>query len=339
MAEEKLTFGKSKMGTVHILQNGKAKCDKKIVTITSDPKLKIKDVTCSKCRKYKVFQQHLKNPEVSTAEHKPEPVSEPEPVPVPVPDPAPEVKEKPEPKTEEVPLGPQFIIRSINRGMGENICIVHKPTGKFFFEGLHKMVVYDVMKALNGIKDQWLSETDPMPKNFAKRCRKAIRLAYEICDIDIPSGLRKSKDGSRSKIKKQRQKEKKSKRKIKRRPKAKIETAPRKIKRRTKVKPAAFQARKIKRRPKAKNEVVEKEVNEEIISEKKIAKMEKIVRKKIEEGSIFIDMIQSIITMFDVDETTADKMIRQTVTEMTRGQGIPVFIALAKTVEDDFYSL
>jgi len=185
MAEEKLTFGKSKMGTVHILQNGKAKCDKKIVTITSDPKLKIKDVTCSKCRKYKVFQQHLKNPEVSTAEHKPEPVSEPEPVPVPVPDPAPEVKEKPEPKTEgkrkdigiktkidkskeiseqiehkpepvsepepvpvpvpdpapevkekpepktqEVPLGPQFIIRSINRGMGENICIVHKPTGK-----------------------------------------------------------------------------------------------------------------------------------------------------------------------------------------------------------------
>ena len=334
-------FGKSVKGTViHIIEDGKAKCDKKIKGVIIDNNLSIKDITCAKCKRFKIYIDAIvasladddgkkEEPKTKPSKKKETKPSKKKEVGIKTYDKKKEVKSKPvkEPEVKE----PAFIVRSITRKKEENICIIHKATGKVFFDHLDRRVVYDAIKNLNKIPLCWDLVTDKMPKGFITKCRKALRKAYELCDIKTPKGLRESKDGLPKKYKK-RKKERRA--KIKRRT-VKVKEKVRKIKRRVKKNEPI--KRIIKRRTKKENE----KLNKHKVKPKtdKTNEIEKLIAKKVKDGSVFSELTGILKSQYGLKINQAKAMIEGTVLTMSRQLGIPVFIALGKTKEDDFYSL
>lgn len=299
-----LNFGKSARGkVVHIISEDRrvfsALCDKKQTGLVIDKSFTPKDVTCAKCRQYKIFKNAL------AEEGKEEKVKHD----LLVAETAKEKKKKEDKKkAKPVPVEEPVLNFQKEKKTDGSFQIIHVPSGLHFFDKIEEKVIDRALSRLNDIETEW-AINGKMPKDFISQCRKALRIAYNQSGIKIPDGLIKEKDPVEES-----KKEKKIKKKV--------------IKRRDKKEKGVKKERIKKERVTKKKD--KKKTKKQIVYE--------FIQDRMIKGISISDLIVLLKKEFGFSSKKATPKIRGKILRM-RKEGIEIMVRLTEKKEDDFYKI
>ena len=356
-------YGKSPKGKVihAIVEGGNALCDKRQVGLVVDENTTVSQVSCAKCKTYKVVKD--------TEDYDPQTmgltstVHKPKPKPKAKPKPKPKAKPKPKPKAEVH----DYDFVSQKKG-DDKFNIYHRPSKRNFFESIPLKVIDNAISNLNDMELRWLDSSKSIPDGFISGCRKAVKEAYEAVGLEPPKivaedpkpkkkSKKKKKVAPKSKtekfkkgdeleingvmrvfngkkwIKKKKDKApaEKPKRKIKRREKkAEPKKAKRVIKRREKKAEPKKSKRKIKRREK---------VETDQFGFKPGMQPAAIVELISGNGAQFGDIVEYLMSEFGLTQKRATTKSRRVIDKLARKFEANIVVYMGSHPDNDHYVL
>ena len=317
-----LNFGKVIKGkVVHVIVGTETRefyalCEKGQTNVVIDKSLSPNDVTCAKCKQYKIFkdalvkeakEEEMKHGLLATEGTKQEKKKDKKEVQ--------KVKNAKDVAKKVVPAKESILDFQKEKKTDGTFQIIHGPSGLHFFDKIEKEVVDRALGRLNRIELRWEVESGKPPKGFISQCRKALRIAYNQAGIEIPNVLTKQNDPVEGikKEKKKTRKEEKTKKTIKRRDK--------KTGKEKKVKKEKEDKKDKKEKKKTKRQIAYEFIQEQMVK-----------------GISISNLISLIVDKFDLTPKKANSKVKGNLRRFRKGD-IEVMVRLTKNKSDDFYKI
>jgi len=370
--EEWKLVGQAERGVaIHFAKDGMARCDKTIPLIVFDQGgTTVVDITCAKCKQYKAYKDAVdttaqKKPlDLETVVKKVAVVKEEKPSEL-LPTKATVKKKKAvkETKKESKPVveeketydismdEPDADFAAKKEKNGYNI--IHIPTKTAMFNGVCQEVIEDALLNLNTIVERWPDTLSAVPKGFITKCRKALEEAFKTCGVEIPKLLADKVEEPKGKRKKPKKVVKKkfkkgdkkiiNKKKVVYDGKKWIPETVRTIKRRPeKAEPEKKVAKKTIKRRVVKAEKKERTIKRRVVKEKgpfgmTPNKLPAIIAGHLETGINHYELVNILKKDFGLTEKRSRSKIKGMIRKLCRRKGIPVGVAMGKTIDEDYY--